>query len=145
MKIKVKPKEPTRYVILPRINAGLLCFIIYSMLISNAHCQIVSVGSIEESKGFKKCFVLVRTKELKDETTGEVIRKSGDFSAEVALSNDKWYQSLLDAALPIPADGGSPQGEAAWLPCFFILRSFTYKEKGLDKLGKQLQLRRWWR
>jgi len=109
------------------------------MLLSQSQCQILSVGEVKTQNNFKKCYVRVRTKELRDESTNEVIRQSGTFDAEVALSNDRYYTELTVLAVE------AKQNSDAFVPCTFMLRSFTYKEKDQDKLGKQLQLKRWWK
>jgi hypothetical protein len=109
------------------------------MLSSQHHCLIVSVGEIKEKDKFKKCFVRVKTKEMRDESTGDVIRPSGEFDCEVAVNSDERHKLLVDAK------SSYAKGDDVYLPCHFILRSFWYKEKNEDKLGKQLQLKRWWR
>lgn len=117
------------------MNGPFTCHIIYSMLLSQHACLIVSVGEIKVKEKFKSCHVLVKTKELRDEVTGDIVRASGTFDCEVNINDDERHK-LLTAAV----------GQADnYLPCTFILRSFMYKEKDQEKLGKQLQLKRWWR
>lgn len=107
------------------------------MLLSEAHCIIVSVGEVKDSNGFKKCFVRVKTKQTRSDITNEVIRESGEFECEVALKD----LAKRDELVKLVSTAEAPN----YVPCVFILRSFWYKEKGIDKLGKQLQLKRWWR
>lgn len=115
-----------------------LCHIIYSMLLAQHACLIIAVGEIKEKKSdkgtFKSCIVRVRTQEKRDDITNEIIRESGDFDAEVSL-NDVEKHKQLQALTK----------DDTFVPCTFILRSFTYTEKNVEKLGKQLQLKRWWR
>lgn len=105
------------------------------MLLSQHACLILSVGEIKTKEKFKSCHVLIKTIELRNEVSDDVVRPSGTFDCEVIVANDERHKLLTDAA-----------GKAdVYLPCTFILRSFTYREKDQDKLGKQLTLKRWWR
>lgn len=100
-------------------------------------CIITSVSDVKDAKGFKKCFVHVKTKQVTDDISGEVIRQAGEFDCEVALNDITKHAELLKLV--------STAAEPNYVPCTFILRSFTYTEKNVEKLGKQLQLKRWWR
>lgn len=111
-----------------------MSYIIYSMLLSQHPCIIATVSDVREQKGFKKCFVRVKTKRVSDDTTGEVIREAGEFDCEVALNDLDKHKQLKELST-----------QDVYVPCTFVLRSFYYKEKGIEKLGKQLQLKRWWR
>ena len=115
------------------------CHIIYNMLSCESQCLIVSVGEIKEKNKFKSCHVLVKTREKRDTDTNEVIRQSGTFDCEVAIKDNDEFKSRFEA---LTSAAGKPE---EFLPCFFILRSFEYTEKNEKKLGKQLQLKRWWR
>jgi len=108
------------------------------MLTASANCQIIHVGELKGDK-FKKCLVKVVTKELRDEISNDLIRPSGTFDNVECVPGDR-YDDLKQQANQIhPEDG--------WIPCHFILRSYVWKDKktNQDKLGMQLQLKRWWR
>jgi len=140
MQTTVKPNDPTRFDATPSDKCGGRCFIIYSMLLASHQCQVVHVGELTGDK-FKKCTVRVVTKELRDEVTNEVIRQSGTFDAVVIGPNDNQYNQLK-GLLP---KGEFPQADYA--PCTFMLRGFTFKDKKTneERLGTELQLKRWWR
>lgn len=110
------------------------------MMITNYHARILSVGEIKangEGAKFKKCFAVIETLPKFNEFNEEVY-KSEPFEVEVPLGNgdkaDKeWFElkALAQDRAPFPA--------------VFNLRGFIYQEKGKDKHGKQLQLKRWTR
>lgn len=107
------------------------------MVINNYHARILVLGEVKEANGFRKCFATIETKEKKDEFD-EVVYAAEKFEVEIAIKDDKVYHELLQLA---PTPGGVPGG--VYFPATLNLRSFVYKEKDRDKLGKQLQLKRW--
>lgn len=106
------------------------------MLISNYHGRIIHLGEVKSQNGFKKCYATIETKEKKDEG-GEVIYSPEVFEAEIALDAEGRKYTELQAF----------HTSGAYFPAQFNLRAFKYIE-GKDKqekLGKQLQLKRWTR
>ena len=110
------------------------------MVIQNFHARILKLGEIQEKNGFKKCHALIETREKKNEFD-EVVYAAEKFDVEVAIKDDKTYAEL-QALADFPSN---LEEHSVYFPALFNLRSFTYKEKGIDKLGKQLQLKRWTR
>lgn len=104
------------------------------MLISNYHARIIHLGEVKESNGFKKCYATIETKEKRGED-GDVSYSPEIFECEIALDKEGKKFAELKAL------------ESSYFPAQFNLRAFKYIE-GKDKqekLGKQLQLKRWTR
>lgn len=106
------------------------------MIITGHHARIISLGEVKAQNGFSKCVARIETRERKDET-GDVIYSPQTFDVEVPLKKDATdYPELKTLA-----------DSQSYFPALFKLRSFIYHEGNppREKLGKQLQLKKWTR